>query len=137
MKTSKGSMLLRVASILLIIAAVYALALDVLVFVAYGDAYAQAGFGLTLVLAIVAVLVALLQLVSGILGVLFWKKPERAGLCIILGIAMLAFAIIFSLYNIVYAAGTLTVMNYVSYASSVVLPVLYLVGGLLLRKKAA
>jgi len=75
--------------------------------------------------AIVALVAAALDLVTGILGVKNSKKPEKAQTCFIMGIIIIAFLIVNAAISAVDGS-----LNIIWTAISLVLPVLYLWGAL-------
>lgn len=102
-----------------------------------GAALAAFGGGLIIVASIISLIGAALELVTGIVGVVNCKKPQKAVACIVWG--FICFAVIFIgdiLSFVSYAsAGTgMTVTNIVSIILGLAIPVLYLIGAFLNRK---
>ncbi len=92
--------------------------------------------GLLNMLTIVAFVASALQLVTGILGVAFSKKPEKAMVCMIFGIIVLLLGIISAVVlpmivssNEVYVAlvGEMPI-NWVSLFTGAIMPVLFIIG---------
>lgn len=99
--------------------------------------------------ATMAVLAAIVMLVAGILGVMFSKKPEKAMVAIVFGVLLIIFAVLPVIVNTMAISalqksleasgvgadvlGPLKPNIFVT-AVSLVLPVLYLIGGIQLKK---
>lgn len=92
--------------------------------------------GAVIAAAIFSLVGSALELVAGILGVKNWKKPEKATVCVVFGIIVLALTVI-SLILAIIGGGTSTGAIVVSIISGLALPVLYLIGALQLKKQAA
>ena len=71
---------------------------------------------------------AVIFLVAGILGVMYSKKTEKAGICVIMGILL----IVYFVFNFGYSAMTtgVTVAGIISTIVMLIVPFLYLWGGL-------
>lgn len=72
----------------------------------------------------------LLNLVAGIIGVKNWNKLEKAGTCITWGIIVIVLCVISNILTVV-GGGDFSVLNLVT---GLVIPVLYLIGGLQNKK---
>lgn len=99
----------------------------------------------------IAVIGAVIMLIAGIMGVIIYKKPEKAMTAIILGVLLIVFAILPVIMNmmtvgnikkLIEESGELeTVINPALFKPNIVitgmnliLPILYLIGGLKLKK---
>jgi hypothetical protein len=85
----QGSSLFKVASILLLIWGVIAVIVNFAQLVQYGSLLGLLGGGILFGM-ILLLLSTVVMALAGILGVVNGKKPEKAGLCMIIGIIALA-----------------------------------------------
>ena len=146
MSNSKGRVFLKVCGILMIIGgAITIIVSGILGLVGYaaGNAIASAGDQsagevvgvLVLVGAIISLISGILELIAGIVGVKNANKPEKATTCLVWGIIVLVLNIIGMILTFVgdsSGAGTIIV----SIITSLVVPVLYIVGAVLNKKTA-
>jgi hypothetical protein len=91
--------------------------------------------GLIMLGAVTALVGAAIQLVAGILGVKNHKKPEKAGVCVVFGILVALVTIASSIFEV---SGGLAfdALNIVTLLIGLVIPVLYIIGALQLKKMA-
>ncbi len=130
---AKGSALLKTCSILMIIGACFSLFGFLLILV--GLTALGAGFfaAIALVFMFVGLCSGLVQLVAGILGLKNWNRPEKAQLCLILGVITTVLSAANVIYSITGAQDTLTAIL-LSLLAGVVVPVLYSIGAFQLGK---
>lgn len=82
------------------------------------------GLGVIIFLAaLLACAMAIIDLIAGIVGIVNRNKPEKAKVCMGLGITMIVFAVL----GFISSIGAQDV-NYVSSLFGLILPILYLVG---------
>lgn len=129
-KMAKGSSFLKVTGILMIISASISLIVDIFSFFlgAAADALGASEIGNIFYLASVILLIdAVVEMVAGIMGVAFCKKPEKANGCLVMGIIVAALCVVGTIFNIVSGNefGTSTIF---SLLLGLVIPVLYIVG---------
>ena len=134
MEEKKGSVLLKVAGILMIIGGALAIVLGIigligvsaLVYLSNGELSS----GLLYLAFVLALVGGILQLIAGIIGVKNWNKPEKAKTCIVWGVIV---AVISVLSNILTAVGG-SDFSVVSLITGLALPALYIVGAILNKK---
>ena len=145
----KGSQLLKISSILMIIGGIVGALSSVLLAVLAGfskaamaDATVQQSVtdaGLTAegvtrtlwIAAIISVISAVIEIIAGIQGKKNWNNPAKAKSLLILGTACLVISII---SNIIFASGDSTSITTI--ITGFVIPVLYIIGTLQLKKQA-
>ena len=128
-KTAKGAGMLKVVGILMIVFGGIALVLGIIAAVAVAAvAFLSEGLLTTnLLYASTALMVAsaVAELVAGIVGVVNCKKPEKAGVCIVWGAIVAGLCVAGTVLNLV-ANGE---FNIFTLAVGLVLPVLFIIGG--------
>ena len=128
-KTAKGAGMLKVVGILMIVFGGIALVLGIIAAVAVAAvAFLSEGLLTTYLLyASTALMVAsaVAELVAGIVGVVNCKKPEKAGVCIVWGAIVAVLCVAGTVLNLV-ANGE---FNIFTLAVGLVLPVLFIIGG--------
>ena len=135
MSKPKGSVLLLVISILLIIGAALALCMTLFAGVFGGvlrEALAQAGLaslgaGLTGA-TIMVVAVSVMELLAAILGIKFRNQPRKANLLILVGIFLVIASLVSSILPSVMAG---LAIPWVSAIIGLILPALYILGAVL------
>ena len=102
----------------------------------------------------IAVIAAIIMLVAGIMGVVSCRKPEKAMMIIVFGVLLIVFAVLPVVMGMMTAGNVKKLVDEMGAAASfidpkvfqpnmivsainLVLPVLYLIGGLQLKKLAA
>lgn len=127
----QGSKFLKVTGILMIIFGALALVLAIIAIAGISLLAAMgASSGLLTVSCILALVGAVAELVAGIIGVKNWNKLENAGTCITWGIIVIVLCVISNILTVV-GGGDFSVLNLVT---GLVIPVLYLIGGLQNKK---
>ena len=136
----KSSKLLKIASILMIIGAILTVIVAVVLAVIGGILAGAGGTATIVVLVVIGLIIgiigSIIQLIAGITGVKNFNKPEKAKTCIIFGVIVL----VLSLADVIFSAagsGEFGVNQVTSIISGLLIPVLYLVGALQLKKAAA
>ena len=127
----QGSKFLKVTGILMIVFGAIALVVAIIAFAGIGVLAAMgASSALLTVSVIIALAGAALELVAGIIGVKNWNKLEKAGTCIAWGIIVIALCIISNILTVV-GGGEFSIVNLLT---GLVIPVLYLIGGIQNKK---
>lgn len=127
----QGSKFLKVTGILMIIFSALALVFAIIAIAGISLLAAMgASSGLLTVSCILALVGAVAELVAGIIGVKNWNKLEKAGTCITWGIIVIVLCVISNILTVV-GGGDFSVLNLVT---GLVIPVLYLIGGLQNKK---
>lgn len=128
----KGSTLLKVISILLIIFSIISLLFLLFsgVIASFGVLLGSAGSWALLGLLVFPSLSVVLELVTGIVGVMNSNKPQKAQSCIMLGIVLL---VIVALGSISTFTRAFDFSDVISVVVGFLLPVLYLVGAVQLK----
>ncbi len=127
----QGSKFLKVTGILMIVFGAIALVVAIIAFAGIGVLAAMgASSALLTVSVIIALVGAVLELVAGIIGVKNWNKLEKAGTCIAWGIIVIALCIISNILTVV-GGGEFSIVNLLT---GLVIPVLYLIGGIQNKK---
>ena len=130
-KKPKGMIIIIIVSIILILGAVISLYLDSIAWALIeltGTEFA----GLLAVDIIASTVSVIVDIIGGLLGLIFCAKASKAGIVITSGVIM----IIFALYGILIDAVNDASMGTSSAIMSVVLPFLYTIGGIINRKSA-
>lgn len=132
-----GSKMLKVVGILMIIFGSIALIVS-LVTMAGISVLAAAGYssGLLWASGILSFVGSVAEFVAGILGVVNWSKPDKAGVCIAFGVIIAVLSVgsvVFSMIAYPESFGFTTIFGLFS---GLVLPVLYLIGAFSNKKKA-
>ncbi len=127
---AKGSTFLKVTGILMIIFASLSLVVDIFSFFlsAAFDALGASEASSALYFASIIMLIdAAAEMVAGIMGVAFCKKPEKANACLVMGIIVAVLCVVGTIINI--ASGSeFGVSTIVSLLIGLVMPVLYIIG---------
>lgn len=134
----KGSALLKVTSIIMIIFAGFSVIGSILILAGGGLLAGMDDLGIggdalgaiVMIAGIIALISSGFQLVVGIIGVTRCKNPEGAKLCFILGLIILILGAITIIVNLV--SGTFSILNLLS----LVLPGLYTYGAYQLKSNA-
>ena len=128
----EGSKLLKVSGILMIIGG--SISLIVAIIAMIGFLAAMGGSAALLWLSGIMLLVgAVVEFVGGIIGVKNWNNLEKAQTCMVWGILAIALCVLSQILNLAGGGS----FNVVSFATGLVLPVLYLIGALQNKKKTA
>lgn len=135
----KGKGLLKVTGILMIIGGgamtivgiIAVLGISALAALAEGLG-ATTNVGLLTVGAILGLASALFELYAGIAGVKNCAKPEKAGVCLTLGVLVAVFTIAGNIFNVI-GGGTLNVLGL---GVGLVVPALYIIGASMNRQTA-
>ena len=130
-KKPKGMIIIIIVSIILILGAVISLYLDSIAWALIeltGTEFA----GLLAVDMIASTVSVIVDIIGGLLGLIFCAKASKAGIVITSGVIM----IIFALYGILIDAVNDASMGTSSAIMSVVFPFLYTIGGIINRKSA-
>ena len=136
-----GSTMLKVTSILMIVFAALGLVVDISTIAGYSWIWDYDGkygidltlFTIALILLVVAVVV---ELAAGIVGVINWDKREKAGLCMMLGVAVIVLVVVGNVLSIVAVNKLYSSIGYGSGDTStlftgflgLIIPVLYVIG---------
>ncbi len=94
------------------------------------DAEVTVNVGIAYVAAILMLLAAVFQLVSGIIGVINAKKPEKAGLCLAWGIVVACMAVLGTVFTIISGED----FPVFSFLINISMPVLFIIGAALNKK---
>jgi hypothetical protein len=129
---NKGKTLIKVAGIIMIVLGAIA-AIGCIGIIALGGAVVAyssevVGGGALALVGVIGLIVALIELVFGILGVKFCDKPEKAQVIIVIGAVLVGLQVISLIISLVTGGSSGATL-----AGSVVgciLPILYIVGGL-------
>lgn len=130
-KKRKGSVLLKVAGILMIIGGAISLILAIVAILGIALlASAGASSGLLYAAGAVLLISAVAELIAGIIGVKNWNKPEKAKTCICWGVIV---AVLSVAGNVLWsiAGGDFSIP---SLLLGLVLPVLYIIGAVTNKK---
>ncbi len=131
--TPKGANFLKVCGILMIIGGAVSIVVSIIGFGAIALlAAAGASSALLTVATILALVSGVIELIAGIIGVKNCKKPEAAGKCMGWGIVCVVVAILGIVLNLV-AGGK---FSPVSLVTSLIVPVLFIIGAVLNKKSA-
>lgn len=132
---SKGKGFLKVCGIIMIVGGGLSILLSIFSLAAAFGAFAIGlpgyGFGI-----IIGILAGIMELVCGIVGVVNCDKPEKAGVCLAFGVIVIVLSLIGQILVWVNAAAIGASVNFVSIITSLILPVLFIIGAVL-NKKAA
>lgn len=122
----KGSTLLKVVSIIMIIGGAISFFLSLLAG-ALGSLFEAAGvsIGVVWLTIILALLSAVAEVVAGIIGVSNWNRIDKASLCMTWGIIVIAICVVSNIASIVLLSESIKVYSIVS---GLLLPVLYVIG---------
>lgn len=137
---AKGNGLLKVAAILMTIVGGLSILVALFFIVFFGflttvmarNEDAVVAFGIAVIILVGMVLLAVLELITGIIGIKNVRRPERAVRCLVLGIIVLVIAVI--CIGILVASTNfsgdpvLMIVVYLLCATAIVVPVLYVIG---------
>ena len=127
----QGSKFVKVTGILMIIFGAIALILSIIAFAGIGLLAAMGASSSLLTVSCILMLVgAIAELVAGIIGVKNWNKLEKAGTCIVWGVIVIALCVVSNILTVV-GGGEFSVVNLLT---GLVIPVLYLIGGIQNKK---
>ena len=127
----QGSKFLKVTGILMIVFGALALVLAIVAIAGISVLAALGASSNMLTISfIVAFVGAVLELVAGIIGVKNWNKLEKADTCIAWGIIVIALCIISNVLTVVGGGD----FSFVNLVTGLVIPVLYLIGGIQNKK---
>lgn len=122
----KGSKFLKVTGILMIISAAFGIIGGIIALIGAGALAAvletSAG-GLMLASALILVS-AVFQLIAGIMGVKNCDKPEKAQSCLVMGVIVAILSVSGNIISNVLGSD----FNIFSYATGLIIPVLYIIG---------
>ena len=127
----QGSSLFKVASILLLIWGVIAVIVNGAQLAQYSSLLKMLGGGLLLGM-ILLLLSTVAMAIAGILGVVNGKKPEKGGLCMIIGIVALAMLLLGTILLLAGIGGS--GVNWIFTIIGLALTALYIVGAMQLKK---
>lgn len=132
-----GSKMLKVTGILMIIFGSIALIGS---FITMGSISVLgalgASTGLLWISAILSLVGTVAEFVAGILGVVNWNKPDKAGVCIAFGVVIAALTVVSFIFSMIAYSESFGFMTIISLFSGLVLPVLYLIGANNNKKQA-
>ena len=127
----EGSKLLKVSGILMIIGGSISLIIAIIAMIGIAVLAAMGGSAALLWLSGIMLLVgAVVEFVGGIIGVKNWNKLEKADTCIAWGIIVIALCIISNVLTVVGGGN----FSFVNLITGLVIPVLYLIGGIQNKK---
>ena len=130
MEEKKGSVLLKVAGILMIIGGAISIVLGIIAIVGVAAlAYMSNGelsSGLLYLACVLALVGGALQLIAGIIGVKNWNKPEKAKTCIVWGAIVAAISVL----SVILTAAAGGGFSILSLLLGLALPALYIVGAI-------
>ena len=133
MEKTKGSGFLKVTGILMIIGVGLSIILGIVSLLGLAVlASLLEDYGLWVFAAVLALVGAIIELVTGIVGCVNCKKPEKATACLVWGIIVAAINVLSEILSVV-AGGEFSV---VSLILGLVLPVLFIIGAVLNKKQA-
>jgi len=134
----KGSALLKFTGVLMIIASVIVIIFYVLLLLGVGFVAAlsqgigdELKIGATLVL-VIALVAAAIQFIAGVIGVKYHNKPDKAGTCIAFALVIMLIAGGNCIFGIISTGFDLT--HVVSISLGMIIPLLYLLGALKLKR---
>ncbi len=131
MEKTKGSGFLKVTGILMIIGGGLSIILGIVSLLGLAVlASLLEDYGLWVFAAVLALVGAIIELVTGIVGCVNCKKPEKATACLVWGIIVAAITVVSEILSVV-AGGEFSV---VSLILGLVLPVLFIIGAVLNKK---
>ncbi len=135
----KGSSLLRILSILMILGAILGLLGCISIFALKSILPAGSQSGLSLAFTLIGGVGSVLQLVSGILGLQSWRTPAKAKNCLLVGLLTLVLALASNIYSLVSMLSNayLDVFSLLLYfVLGLVLPALFVLAALQLYRQA-
>lgn len=122
----KGRMFLKVTGILMIIGAAFGIIGGIIAVIGVGAlaAVLETSAGGLMLASILILVSAIIQLIAGIMGIKNCDKPEKAQSCLIMGIIVALLSVAGNVISNVLG----TSFNIISYITSLVIPVLYIIG---------
>ena len=132
---NKTNMLLKVTGILMIIGGIAGIIVSIIAMLGVGALALLIGgaVGLLMFAVILSLVGSIIELIAGIVGSKNAANPAKAGTCVIFGIVTLALSVLGIIINLA-GGGSFSVANL---GLGVVIPVLYLIGALQNKNKAA
>ncbi len=134
----KESQLLRITGIIMIIGGAASILMGILGIAGGALVSASAGAeftgGLVILASVFTIVAGAVELVAGILGAKNWQNPAKAQSCLVLGIILIALSLISNILSIVMSGFTASMLFGI--LIGLVLPVLYVVGAMQLKKAA-
>ena len=132
-----GSKMLKVVGILMIVFGSIALIVSLVTMAGISVLGALgASTGLLWISAILSLVGTVAEFVAGILGVVNWNKPDKAGVCIAFGVIIAALTVVSFIFSMIAYSESFGFMTIISLFSGLVLPVLYLIGANNNKKQA-
>ena len=132
-----GSKMLKVTGILMIIFGSIALIGSFVTMASISVLGALgASTGLLWISAILSLVGTVAEFVAGILGVVNWNKPEKAGVCMAFGVVIAVLTVASFIFSMIAYSESFGFMTIISLFSGLVLPVLYLIGANNNKKQA-
>lgn len=122
----KGRMFLKVTGILMIIGAAFGIIGGIIAVIGVGAlaVVLETSAGGLMLASILILVSAIIQLIAGIMGIKNCDKPEKAQSCLIMGIIVALLSVAGNVISNVLG----TSFNIISYITSLVIPVLYIIG---------
>ena len=135
---ARGNLFFKVTCFLMIIAAAISIILGIIgviscIVFADEPAYKSILPQLTTA-AVIAAAAGVLQLITGIVGIRYCNKPEKAKICIIMGAVSLAANIVDQFFSNSISTDTWTISIASSIFISLALPILFIIGAILNKK---
>lgn len=132
----KGSSILRISGIAMVLYAVLLIVLDIVGVVRTAGVLGGIGNLLAEYAVIVTVylrslLLSAFMLVTGLFGVMYWTAPKKYGVCLVLGILLLAANLLVFILSL--AQGNFNPESILFSAIAIVLPGAYIAGALQLK----
>ena len=128
----QGRVFLKVFGILMIIAG----AISAILYIVVIAGAAQLGLGLLTAAGVIGVIAAVVELITGIIGVKNSAKPENAGKCLVWGIITLVLSVVSNV--MVWIAGQTEAGSIIgTILTGFAVPVLFIIGAVLNKKSAA
>ncbi len=131
---------LKVMGIIMIVGGILGIILGIVGALGVGAVVALAaatgteiGSGLLIVASILGIVASVFELIAGINGVKNCDKPQLAQKCVILGVIIIGIAILSNVFTLIAYADSFNVLGLVT---GLIVPVLYLVASLQLKKMA-
>ena len=133
---ARGNLFFKVTCVLMIIGAAISIILGIIgviscIIFAEDPAY-ESAWSFYIASAIIASAAGILQLIAGIVGIIYRDKPEKAITCIVLGVIALTANIVDQFFS--NAGSALTIGITSSIFISLLIPVLFIIGVILNKK---
>lgn len=134
-KNPKGSVLLKIASILMIVGGAAGIVLGIL---AIGGGIAlknteladDINFSALVIAGVILIVAGIIQLIAGIFGSKNYNKPEKANVCIVWGIIVAVLCVVSNVITLTSGGK----FDAVSLITGLAVPALYIVGAVLNKK---